>query len=162
MKKIISLVLCLSMFLSAVSLVYADNYSKFTDVPQDSWYYNDVYNAVELGIINGKSENTFAPEDNLTYAEAIKLAACMYQLYKEGSVYLVSGGSPWYQTYVDYCKSVGVISKEYNYNENATRAGYMEIFADSLPSEAYSEINTIPDGSIKDVKDDSPYSAAVY
>lgn len=84
MKRILSFVLCLTMIMSFMAVVNAEHYSKFTDVTQDSWYYEDVDNAVRLGIINGKTETTFAPDDNLTYAEAIKLAACMYQLYKDG------------------------------------------------------------------------------
>ena len=110
MKKILSIILSLAMVLSMSSVVFAEHYSNFTDVKPDSWYYEDVDNAVRLGIINGKTATTFAPDDNLTYAEAIKLAACMYQLYKDGSVYLVSGGNPWYQTYVDYAKEHGIIT----------------------------------------------------
>lgn len=162
MKRILSFILCLTMIMSFASVVNAEHYSNFTDVKPDSWYYEDVYNAVRLGIINGKSETSFAPDDNLTYAEAIKLAACMYQLYKEGSVYLVPGGTPWYKMYVEYCESVGVITKEYNYNEKATRAGYMEIFANALPDEALAAINEVPDGSIPDVAVYEDYSKAVY
>ena len=156
MKRILSFVLCLTMIMSFASVVNAEHYSKFTDVKPDSWYYEDVDNAVRLGIINGKTETTFAPDDNLTYAEAIKLAACMYQLYKDGSVYLVLGGNPWYQTYVDYAKDHGIITENFfykvsNINEKATRAGYMEIFASALPDEALECINNVPDGSIPDV-----------
>ena len=156
MKRILSFILCLTMIMSFASIVHAERYSKFTDVTQDSWYYEDVDNAVRLGIINGKTETTFAPDDNLTYAEAIKLAACMYQLYKDGSVYLVSGGNPWYETYVNYAKDHGIITDNFfkkinNINEKATRAGYMEIFASALPDEALECINNVPDGSIPDV-----------
>lgn len=156
MKRILSFILCLTMIMSFMAVVNAEHYSKFTDVTQDSWYYEDVDNAVRLGIINGKSETTFAPDDNLTYAEAIKLAACMYQLYKDGSVYLVSGGNHWYETYVNYAKDHGIITDNFfkkvnNINEKATRAGYMEIFASALPDEALECINNVPDGSIPDV-----------
>ncbi|MBE7024393.1 MAG: S-layer homology domain-containing protein, partial [Ruminococcaceae bacterium] len=156
MKRFLSLILCLTMILSLASVANAEHYSNFADVTPDSWYYEDVDNAVRLGIINGKTDTTFAPEDNLTYAEAIKLAACMYQLYKDGSVYLLSGGNPWYQIYVDYAKDHGIITENFfykvsNINEKATRAGYMEIFANALPDEALEGINNVPDGSIPDV-----------
>ena len=153
------------MIMSFASVVNAEG-GIFTDVMSDSWYYEDVYNAVRLGIINGKNATTFAPEDNLTYAEAIKLAACMYQLYKDGSVYLVSGGNPWYQIYVDYAKDHGIITENFfqkvsNINEKATRAGYMEIFANALPDEALPAINNVPQGSIPDVPVYEDYSEAV-
>lgn len=167
MKKILSIILSLAMVLSMSSVVFAEHYSNFTDVKPDSWYYEDVDNAVRLGIINGKTATTFAPDDNLTYAEAIKLAACMYQLYKDGSVYLISGGNPWYQTYVDYAKEHGIITENFFYkvsdiNEKATRAGYMEIFANALPDEALKGINNVPDGSIPDVPMVHESSISIY
>ena len=167
MKRILSFILCLTMIMSFASVVNAEHYSKFTDVKPDSWYYEDVDNAVRLGIINGKTETTFAPDDNLTYAEAIKLAACMYQLYKDGSVYLVPGGNPWYQIYVDYAKDHGIITENFfykvsNINEKATRAGYMEIFANALPDEALIGINNVPDGSIPDVPMVHESSISIY
>ena len=167
MKRILSFVLCLTMIMSFASVVNAEHYSNFTDVKPDSWYYEDVDNAVRLGIINGKTETTFAPDDNLTYAEAIKLAACMYQLYKDGSVYLVPGGNPWYQIYVDYAKDHGIITENFfykvsNINEKATRAGYMEIFANALPDEALKGINDVPDGSIPDVPMAFESSIGIY
>ena len=167
MKKTLSFILCMTMILGLSSVVFAEHYSKFTDVKPDSWYYEDVDNAVRLGIINGKSETTFAPDDNLTYAEAIKLASCMYQLYKDGSVYLVSQGNPWYQVYVDYAKDHGIITENFfytvsNINEKATRAGYMEIFANALPDEALKGINNVPDGSIPDVPMVHESSIGIY
>ena len=167
MKRILSFFLCVTMIMSFASVAFAEHYSNFTDVKPDSWYYEDVDNAVRLGIINGKTETTFAPDDNLTYAEAIKLAACMYQLYKDGSVYLVPGGNPWYQIYVDYAKDHGIITENFfykvsNINEKATRAGYMEIFANALPDEALIGINNVPDGSIPDVPMVHESSISIY
>ncbi|MBQ4645264.1 MAG: S-layer homology domain-containing protein, partial [Clostridia bacterium] len=49
----------------------------YVDVPEDAWYHDEVVGAVYTGIINGKSATEFKPDDLLTYAEAIKLAACM-------------------------------------------------------------------------------------
>ena len=152
MKKLISMVMVMIIAVSyTVFFVNAEDL-KFTDVPTDAWYYSDVKNAVGLGLINGKSETTYCPDDNLTYAEAIKLAACMYDVYKNGTVTIVPGGAPWYQVYVDYAKSHGIIEMNYNYNDFATRAGYMEIFARALPNEALKEINYVPNDSIPDVK----------
>lgn len=133
----------------------------FIDVVRDVWYYKDIVKAVSTGIINGKTPNEFKPEELLTYAEAVKLAACMNQVYVDGRVTL-KNGDPWYQTYADYCTEKGIITKEYNYNENVTRAGYIEIFANALPDEAFKDINNIPDGSIIDVDGKAPYTIYVY
>ncbi|HHX53849.1 MAG TPA: S-layer homology domain-containing protein [Clostridiales bacterium] len=133
----------------------------FADVPESAWYYSDVKSAYESGLINGKSEDTFAPDDNLTYAEAVKLAVCMYQKHTEGKV-TITPGDPWYISYVDYAKSHGIISGDYTWDKAATRAGYMGIFANALPNDALNAINDIPDGSIPDVPMSSAYAAAIY
>ncbi|MBQ3076329.1 MAG: S-layer homology domain-containing protein [Clostridia bacterium] len=150
MKRTISLffalILCI-MILSTPALAAA---MPFTDIPAGAWYFDDVKNAYESGLINGKGADTFAPEANMTYAEAIKLAACMHQKYTTGSVTLVVG-TPWYQTYVDYAKEKGIITRDYAWDQQATRAGYMEIFAEALPDAALAPINFVQDGAIPDV-----------
>ena len=135
--------------------------NKFSDVKTSAWYYNDVLLAYQIGLINGKTATEYMPDNKLTYAEAIKLAACMHQLYTTGKVTLTNG-APWYQSYVDYCKENGIINQEYNYDDYATRAGYMTIFANALPDEALKAINDVPDNSIPDVPTGRNYSASVY
>ena len=121
-KRLLSLalVLCLALSIAPAALAAIP----FVDVAPDAWYCSDVTNAYEMGLINGKTATNFAPNDNLTYAEAVKLAACMHQRYLYGSVTLTNG-NPWYQSYVDYCKGAGIITKDYNWDQPATRAGYM-------------------------------------
>jgi len=133
----------------------------FTDVPETAWYYNDVKIAWEMGLVNGTGLTTYSPNKDLTYAEAVKLAACMHQLYTTGEVTLVNG-SPWYQSYVDYAKENGIISKDYEWKAPATRMGYMEIFAKALPKEAFEAINEIEDDSIPDVPMTHPLAAEIY
>ena len=127
----------------------------FTDVAESAWYYNDVIRAYYDGLINGKTTTTFAPDLNITYAEAIKLAACMYQKYTEGEVTLTVG-DPWYQPYLEYCIENGILKEEHGYDlgASATRQGYMRIFAYSLPAEALEEINYVAPNSIPDVQND--------
>ena len=159
-KRLFALALTVLMALSVTPLVRAADLP-FTDVKTTSWYYADVVRAYESGLINGKTATTFGPGDNMTYAEAVKLAACMRQLSAEGTVSLTnSAGGPWYQSYVDYCKDNGVISKDYNWKENATRAGYAEIFAAALPG--LDAKNTVADNAIPDVKSTHPQAAAIY
>jgi len=161
-KKITSIVLlCLAMLLGTVMIAYAQQ-SSFTDVKPESWYYNDVEYAVELGIINGKTATTFAPDDYLTYAEAAKLAACMNESYTKGEITLKSGSDVWYETYTNYCFANGIMEGSYNFGENATRAGYMEIFARALPEEALKPVNNVPDGSIPDVDINAKYADEIY
>ena len=86
----------------------------------------------------------------------------MYEsVYLNGEVTL-SAGDPWYKPYADYCMANKITAREYDYDKNATRAGYMEIFACALPDEAFEGINDIPDGSILDVDTSSTYAHYVY
>ena len=158
MKKLLSVLLAVAMGITTAS---AEQVNPFLDVADDAWYYDEVTEAVSTGIISGKTETEFKPDDLLTYAEAIKLAACMNQVYTNGVVTL-STGDPWYQPFAEYCVENNIITKEYNYNDKVTRAGYMEIFANALPDEAFDDINNIPAGSILDVKDNAPYAIYVY
>ncbi|MBE6651093.1 MAG: hypothetical protein E7613_07250 [Ruminococcaceae bacterium] len=161
MKRFLSLFIVIVMCTSLVAPLTGAK-SPFTDVMESDWYYKDVEAAYSLGLINGKgSADTYKPNDNMTYAEAIKLAACMHQSYTEGKVTLTNG-DPWYQSYVDYCKEKGIISKEYNYNQLVTRLGYMEIFAKALPDEALTDMNTVPKNSIPDLPSDTAGADSVY
>ena len=91
---------------------HAELINPFVDVKPDAWYYDKVVQAVDTGIINGKTPTEFKPDDLLTYAEALKLAACMNQVYSDGKVTLANG-DPWYKPYVDYCRNKGIVNGEY-------------------------------------------------
>lgn len=169
MKKSLLLITLLIATVMAVTAIAADllimpapKTLPFKDVESSAWYYGDVKLAYESGLINGKgSTDTFVPNDNMTYAEAVKLAACMHQKYTTGSITL-ENGNPWYQSYVDYCKENGIITKDYDYTQNATRIGYMQIFANALPAEALKSINIVPDKYIPDVKMTEEGASSVY
>lgn len=160
MKKLLATLMALMMTVTSVSVVFGAE-MKFTDVKEKDWFYNDVQIAVESGLVNGKTDTTYCPNDNLTYAEAIKLAACMNQLYTEGKITL-KGGDPWYMPYVNYCKAENIITKDYAYGDKATRAGYMEIFAQALPDEGLEEINYVEEDGIPDVPSSKSYAPAIY
>lgn len=142
----------------------ADPYTfPFTDVPETAWYYKWVQGAHRMGLINGKSATTYVPDANMNWAEAVKLAACMHQLYHNGAVTL-GNGDPWYMSYLDYCRAQGIVPDASTAElpgyadiaaragEPITRAAYVWLFSRALPAEALAAINTIPDNSIPDVK----------
>ncbi len=135
---------------------------RFSDVPYSQWYAPYVEVAYEYGLINGKTATTFNPNDNLTIAEAIKLAVCLDSIYTDGQAF-VSTTSPWYRGYVDYALYYGIITAEYpNYNAYATRAEFAQILAWALPYYELEAINTIYDGDIPDVYASHPFYEDVY
>lgn len=52
--------------------------SKIKDVSEDDWFYGYVKKAYEMGFMNGMSEDSFAPNSNLTRAEA---STVLYRLF---------------------------------------------------------------------------------
>lgn len=157
LSRALTIILVLALFLQGV--VFADDLP-FIDVSPEAWYYADVKTAYESGLINGRSATIFAPDENMTYAEAVKLAACMHQLKNDGKVTLTTG-EPWYATYVDYAKLYKLITGDLDWDAKATRAGYMQIFAQVLP-DLSDTLNTIADGSIPDVPMSHKNAAAIY
>ena len=139
----------------------ANDRMPFTDVLESDWFYNDVRIAYGLGLINGTTATTYSPYNNLSYAEAVKLAACMHQKHMTGSVTL-ENSNPWYQSFVDYSKENGIIDRDYEWNTPATRADFIEIFAKALPTSALPTINTVPDGAIPDVPSSHLNADAIY
>ena len=136
---------------------------KFTDVTEDKWFYSDVCYAVQKGLVNGRSDTVYAPDDNLSIAEAIKLAACMHQLYNNGSITLKSDPALWYKTYLDYATTNGILTKTYqNYDAKITRSEFVAIFYAALPNTEYTQINTISDNKIPDVKLTASNAEQIY
>ncbi|MCR4907150.1 MAG: S-layer homology domain-containing protein [Clostridiales bacterium] len=160
MKKILFTILSV-LCAAALILPMAAAELTFRDVPADAWYYDDVKTAVEEGLVNGRSADAFCPDENMTAAEAVKLAACMNEVRTAGKVTLTNG-DPWYAPYVEYAKKNGIITEDYAWNDPITRADYMAIFSRALPEGNYVEVNAIPDGGLPDVAADAPLAAEIY
>lgn len=136
--------------------------SPFRDINPSDWFYADVVSAVEMGLINGMTENTFVPGGTITNAQVIKLAACTHQRYHEGKVTLTNG-DPWYQSYVDYALAKGMIgSVPENMDAVCSRAYYIAVMHSAMPQREYAEKNTIADNAIPDVKQGHTYYDAIY
>ena len=141
----------------------AENKS-FTDVDQDKWYYDDVMLAVQNDLIEGKTSTLFYPDDNMTYAEAITLAARTNVLFKDKDPYLYFDSSyiPWYQDYVNYARANGIPCNLGNMNSNITREDFVHIFYSAIPASEINAINKISDGAIPDVSMSDSYADEIY
>lgn len=130
----------------------------FADVKEADWYFASVKGAYQMGLINGKGADSYAPQDNMTYAEAVKLAACMNILYNGGdpNTAIASGKDVWYSTYMKYALENGIIDDDLTpkANEKITRKEYVYIFSKALPKDAFGEKNYIPTGAIPDIKEE--------
>lgn len=136
-------------------------YNGFSDVDESKWYgtaqYATVEKAVKLGIMAGDANsNRFRPTSNITIAEALKMAAVVHNTYYGGDAdFNIDQGDKWYDSFVGYCVSYGIISAAdfEDYGAKATRAEVAYIFANCLPASALADKNTvtyIPDCSATD------------
>lgn len=138
----------------------------FRDVSKSSWYYNSVKLAWEKRLISGITATQYKPDGTLSVAQAIKLAAVLYQSHTEGSVRLTNGAPHWYDSYVRYAVDNSLLDKAYlsytdkQMNAPIQRREFVHIFfraADDL-----SACNVIADGKIPDVSMTSQYAAEIY
>lgn len=138
----------------------------FKDVNRSDWFYDEVRDAWENGLIDGVTATEFQPSKNLTVAEAIKLAAVLHQKDNEGKVTLTNGTKNWYDTYVDYAVKNGVIDAKYQKYTRAqmdaavTRAEFVAIFYGAMDN--YTAKNTVADNAIPDVKTGDYAAKEIY
>ena len=137
--------------------------SSFADVAGDKWYSDYVSGAVRMGLVNGFEDDTFRPDSELTYAQAITLAArinVFYQGFDKTSLFTQT--TPWYDTYVSYAKANGIPWDFPDYNKPVTRRDFVHIFRAAMPDSEYAVINEIPSGAIPDVTAKSTYASDIY
>ena len=75
----------------------------FADVDAGSWYAGAAASAYEYGLLNGRSETAFAPQENITIAALLTIAArlrCIYQTGSDAPLAQAEASSPWYAPYV--------------------------------------------------------------
>lgn len=126
----------------------------YWDVSSDDWFYSNVVDAYELGLMVGLNATTFAPNDNVTVAQAITMAARIHSLYHTGSMdFPVYDGGNWYDPYVDYALTNGLVARGdlldrfLSMDRAATREEFVYILARALPE---SELQPIADISFAD------------
>lgn len=142
-----------------------DGQFPFVDVPVNSWYYASVRGAWENGLIDGVTAYAFKPDNQLTVAQAIKLAAALHQMQTSGSVTLTNG-HPWYNTYLAYAIRNKVVGEEYKsytaaqMNAPVTRGEFVHILRGA--TNYYTVRNEVADDAIPDVKVTDTYGADIY
>ena len=142
-----------------------DGQFPFVDVSVNSWYYASVRGAWENGLIDGVTAYAFKPDNQLTVAQAIKLAAALHQMQTSGSVTLTNG-HPWYNTYLAYAIRNKVVGEEYKsytaaqMNAPVTRGEFVHILRGA--TNYYTVRNEVADNAIPDVKVTDTYGADIY
>ena len=72
-KRILGILMSILMVVTMIpSFTFAADLP-FTDVAADAWYYGDVKEAYDTGLINGMTATTFAPKATATRAQAAQM-----------------------------------------------------------------------------------------
>lgn len=77
----------------------------FADVPSDAWYAEYVNLCAKYGIINGRNDGLFHPDDNMTRGEFMKLLSVISDLVP----YNMDSGIHWSQPYWQVLNDNGVL-----------------------------------------------------
>lgn len=170
-KKSISIILCIltltQIFVVTAAAKGPDSFQKtlvyddtvFEDIA-GRWFENDVKAAYEYGMAEGVGDKKFAPDECISVAEVIVMAARINSVYYDKKIYSEPGA--WYTKYITYALSAGIIrgNQFVKYNREATRQEMAALFYKTLPMSEYPAINTVE--SIPDFDKDAVDSEAVY
>ena len=142
------------------------SYSGYSDVDESKWYGTQkqgvVRQAVQLGIMAGRGHGRFAPDDSITLAEVVKMAAVTHSIYMgDGYVFDQKQGDHWWDTYLTYAVFSGILGAQdfADLQQTASRAQMAYVFAHALPE---MELERLHSGvKIPDVSDSAPYAAEI-
>ena len=84
----------------------------FVDTKNIEWAKDAISYLSEKGIINGKSEGIFAPNDTVKREEFVKIIVCALGIYDENATcgFADAGDGEWYSAYIGSAVAKGIIS----------------------------------------------------
>ncbi|MBR2477048.1 MAG: S-layer homology domain-containing protein [Clostridia bacterium] len=112
--------------------VFTSATSSFTDVATTDWSCGYIEYAVRRGIVNGMGDGRFAPNDPVTYAQAIKMIVCTLNY-----GFAAESTTPWYQTYIN-------IAGQLNLTKNAMGSPDAPAIRGLVAQLVYNMNNTAP------------------
>ncbi len=118
----------------------------FEDVTESfSWAKDAIEELYKKGIINGRSDTQFAPDDNITRAEFLKIVLGIMNIPVEDAgdiIFEDANSSDWYAPYVNtaYNKGIvkGISDTYFGANENITRQDAAVLIARAIQSQGMS------------------------
>lgn len=139
----------------------------FTDVQDGDWFAPFVIPAANAGWFSGNPDGSFGPNDSLTLAQVIVLAARLHSAHSGAAIPAPVAGEAWYTPYYTYCLENGIVSEEAGYlariNESATRFEMAAIWDKAAyPPRVNGAVNEVADGFIPDLAEGDEYGEIVY
>lgn len=99
----------------------------FEDVPAEHWASKIIGTAAQMQIVNGVSDNEFAPDDSVTYPQAVKMLVCALGYDVQAQV---MGGYP--SGYLSKASHLGILDGTSDNGEAISRAMMAKLVANAL------------------------------
>lgn len=168
-RKILSVVLCAAIFSAALctgaQAAGMDEFRKqrtysgqFQDI-KGKWCERYIADLYEYGLAEGVSGNAMAPDNPVTVAQIVTLAARVNAKYYNGKIGETDG--KWYEPYISYALDYGLITEAEagDVERPATRGESALILSRTLPEAQFDKVSDA--GSFSDVGGDEPCRDAV-
>lgn len=121
-------------------LTYSTN--EFTDVSNDHWAKNFIQTAYNLGIIAGFGDGIFAPDQQVTYEQALKMVVCTlgYEQFAQGQQQTTDD---WAEKYIKEANVLGLTKNitGASYKEGASRGVIAQVIYNALDIDMYENNN---------------------
>lgn len=136
------------------------NYTvSFADVPNttgNAWYYTAVMDLAQAGVIGGRSDGKFYPNDAVTYGEALKMI-----MLAAGYTEQAPTGNHWASGYMSRAVTDKLLPKSVDPDRKISRYTITEIAAKALKLPA-NAVQTSPFDDMAANLESAPYVVALY
>ena len=122
MKRIVSIFLVFILCVTIVTPVFASDIKHFNDLTGKEYYYKYVTEMISKGVVNGYEDDTFGPNKNITWAEALAMILRGAKIYVEHK-----GESPWYDSVQKWFISNGVLTGKEDLNKIIDRENVVKV-----------------------------------
>ena len=138
--------------------------SSFSDVSDGAWYAPYVNAAAGAGLMQGTGEGSFSPDQTLSVAEVVTLAARLYAEENGESVPTSDPDQSWYQGAYDYCVDSSLFTAAEvpvsSMTDPATRFAMVDLLDRAVPDSEKAPIHS--EVTVPDLSQSSPYGDVVY
>ncbi len=140
MKKITTIILTLTMILAIFTTANAEMI--LSDIKVNDWFYDDVKQMIDLGVVNGYTDGTFKPQGAVKVDEFIKML-----IVSMGYTTTATDSTYWADEYIVKAEELKIVDKTFinDYRYNLTREQAARIIVNALslnenrPSNSYAE-----------------------
>lgn len=110
----------------------------FTDVDDSHWAKNFIQTAYDRGIIAGFGDGIFAPDQSVTYEQALKMVVCTLG-YDDFAQMIETTSDNWADKYIQEANQLGLTKNVVNaaYGDGASRGVIAQVLYNALEIEMY-------------------------